>query len=267
MDLDKFDVRVFLDAENDKLYNSTASISINKQASRCLVLLISKSGTIVSKEDIVEVCWVKHGTFVSDVTVRQTFFNIRKALTQLDLPPDALTTVRGKGYMLAAGVIKVAGGDDVTKTSDVSFEETTSNEQVDTKIIPSSIRKNKWKKMLMLISIIILTLFSLWIFHISIRNTSGVRNIYQTQDVMGCKINMIGQSLDDIARQRDYIIRSLINKYGIKCSVSSQLYIKISDPVLYGYRSRIFISQCYEKNNNAYNSCKSNYEVDYDGGI
>ncbi|HGU9825297.1 TPA: transcriptional regulator [Enterobacter cancerogenus] len=117
MDSDKFDSRVFLNTESDELYNSTTSISISKQASRCLLFLISKSGTIVSKEDIIEECWARHGTFVSDVTVRQTFFNIRKALAQLELPADALTTVRGKGYLLATGYINLAGRDNMDTTS------------------------------------------------------------------------------------------------------------------------------------------------------
>lgn len=264
MDLEKLDAKIFLDAENDKLYNSSSSVSLNKQVSRCLALLISKSGAVVSKEDIIEICWVQHGAFVSDVTVRQTLFNLRKSLAQLDLPPDVLTTIRGKGYMLASGSIIIDGGGDIDLSSS---EDITPDKKIDNEIITSSLKRNKWKKIPISVHILIAFLSIVLIFHVSQRKTSGARYIYHTPAIMGCKINMIGHPLDDIASQRDYIISALINKYGLNCPDSTQLYVEISAPVLFGYKGRTFISQCYEKPNKNYNACKSYYEVDYNADI
>lgn len=264
MDLEKLDTKVFLDFENDKLYNSCLSVRINKQASRCLALLISKSGTVVSKEDIIEICWVQHGTFVSDVTVRQTFFNLRKSLAQLDLPPDVLTTIRGKGYMLASGSISIDGGADIDLNSS---EDTTPDMKIDAEIITPPLKRSKWKKIPISVHILIAFLSIVFIFHVSQRKTSGARDIYHTPAIMGCKINMIGHPLDDIASRRDYIISALINKYGFNCPDSTQLYVEISSPVLFGYKGRTFISQCYENPDKNYNACKSYYEVDYNADI
>jgi DNA-binding winged helix-turn-helix (wHTH) protein len=84
------------------------TVQLNHPAATCLHLLISRQGEIVNKEDILNACWAERGVIVSDVSVRQVLFQLRKALQEAGLEAGCLANVQRKGYRLAAGSIVIS---------------------------------------------------------------------------------------------------------------------------------------------------------------
>lgn len=97
---------VIFDTEACILVNGNISVKISRQGARCLQLLLDNPLRVISNDEFIEVCWKKHGTVVSDNTVRQTLFQLRKNLSGLGAPADTLKTLPRKGYQLTPGIIK-----------------------------------------------------------------------------------------------------------------------------------------------------------------
>jgi len=84
------------------------TVQLNHQAAACLHLLICRQGEIVKKEDILNACWADRGVIVSEVSVRQVLYQLRKALREAGLDAGCLVNVQRKGYRLTAGCIVIA---------------------------------------------------------------------------------------------------------------------------------------------------------------
>lgn len=84
------------------------SIQLSNQCAACLLLLLQNTGDFVTKELILEKCWYNRGIRVSDVSVRQTLFILRKKLVDAGLDANCLTTVPRKGYQLLPGWIALS---------------------------------------------------------------------------------------------------------------------------------------------------------------
>lgn len=84
------------------------TVQLNHPAATCLHLLINRQGNIVNKEDILNACWAERGVIVSDVSVRQVMYKLRKALQETGLNAGCLENVQRVGYRLAAGSIVIS---------------------------------------------------------------------------------------------------------------------------------------------------------------
>lgn len=80
-------------------------IRLTEQCRLCMVFFVQHEGQLVTREALTEACWGTRGVIVSDATVRQTVFRLRRNFTEVGLEGNTLETVGKAGYMLAAGVI------------------------------------------------------------------------------------------------------------------------------------------------------------------
>lgn len=100
--------------------NHAGEVTLNRQSSLCLAYLLKHEDTFISKQELIEKCWAPRGVIVSEGSVRQVLFMLRRALNQLGAPDETLTTRSKVGYRLRAGIIQV------TDLSDESLTATTS---------------------------------------------------------------------------------------------------------------------------------------------
>jgi len=97
---DRAEVTIIFFTDTGLIRLGDKEIILSRQSKICLMYLCEHEGTIVSKEALHDACWKKHGAVVSDNTVRQTLFRIRKSLASLDIEEDILETLGYMGYRL-----------------------------------------------------------------------------------------------------------------------------------------------------------------------
>ncbi|MFZ4214026.1 winged helix-turn-helix domain-containing protein, partial [Pantoea endophytica] len=92
------------DLEEGVLSSGENEVRLNRQGIRCFELLTKHPDVVISKDEFIEQCWKKYGYLVTDNSVRQTFFQLRRALDEIGAPPDTLITIPKKGYKLSPDV-------------------------------------------------------------------------------------------------------------------------------------------------------------------
>jgi|EndMetStandDraft_3_1072993.scaffolds.fasta_scaffold01662_2 DNA-binding winged helix-turn-helix (wHTH) protein len=95
-------------------------VFLTDQSRRCLLYFYLNAGQLVSREAFARDCWGSRGLVVSDATVRQTIFRLRRSFSELGLDDDILQTKGKSGYLLVSGVITLK--DASRKASDSAAE-------------------------------------------------------------------------------------------------------------------------------------------------
>lgn len=79
----------------------TNMVVLNSPASRCLLLLIERSGTIVTQQEFMYHVWEKLGLVVSANTYYQNICLLRKGMKEIGFTSDPITTIPRIGLTLA----------------------------------------------------------------------------------------------------------------------------------------------------------------------
>ncbi len=95
-----------LDPENRLLLRDGQPICLTPKAFDALLLLLERSGRLVSKDDLMKALWPD--TFVEESNLTQTVFMLRKALGESGGDQHYIRTVPGRGYRFAAEVTRVS---------------------------------------------------------------------------------------------------------------------------------------------------------------
>ncbi len=88
--------------DTNRLESNDEVAHLTGKASAILKLLASRSGEVISKDDIRKAVW--RDVHVTPDLVREYIFDIRQALGDEARQPNYIETVRGKGYRLLGGV-------------------------------------------------------------------------------------------------------------------------------------------------------------------
>jgi TolB-like protein/DNA-binding winged helix-turn-helix (wHTH) protein len=116
-----------LDAAERCLLRAGEPVALTPKAFDTLLLLVSRSGHIVEKDELLKEVWPD--AFVEEATVAQNIFTLRKALGQGQGGNRFIETVPKRGYRFVASVREVREGDAVlvvekhTRTEIVTEEE------------------------------------------------------------------------------------------------------------------------------------------------
>lgn len=78
-------------------------VVLNSPAGRCLLLLIERTGTIVTQHEFLDIVWARRGMLVSSNTFYQNISILRKGLKKIGLPDDPVVTIPRIGLTLASG--------------------------------------------------------------------------------------------------------------------------------------------------------------------
>src|SRR5205814_10689793 len=104
-----------LDAGNRHLSRNGESVALNSKYFDVLLLLVSRSGQLVEKQQIFEEVW--DGVFVTDAALTQCIKDIRRQLGDDASSPRYIKTVPKHGYVFIGTVIE--GVDHVPRGADV----------------------------------------------------------------------------------------------------------------------------------------------------
>ena len=78
-------------------------VVLNSPAGRCLLLLITRNGKIVTQQEFMDIVWEKNGMLVSPNTFYQNISILRKGLKKVGLTEDPVVTIPRVGLTLASG--------------------------------------------------------------------------------------------------------------------------------------------------------------------
>jgi DNA-binding response OmpR family regulator len=92
-----------VDPASAQVWVGAQLVHVSAQEYRALVLLASRPGQLVSKDDLVAQVWPEYGGAVSDETVGQLIARLRRKLEPDPSHPQYLFTVRKLGYRLLTG--------------------------------------------------------------------------------------------------------------------------------------------------------------------
>lgn len=111
-----------LDISRRELARGDASIPIEPKAFDLLHLLLSNAGTVVSRDQLVDVVW--NGRIVSEAAISARIAAARRAVGDDGKAQKVIRTVARRGLMLVADVTLDAGGADTTPLMENSRNET-----------------------------------------------------------------------------------------------------------------------------------------------
>lgn len=106
-----------LDAETPCLWQGGELVSIPPKALGVLIMLVEKSGAVVSREELLEKIW--HETFVEEANINYTISLLRKSLNDKKL----VQTVPKRGYRFTAEIKKTEGIFEEKPEAKKDFEE------------------------------------------------------------------------------------------------------------------------------------------------
>jgi DNA-binding winged helix-turn-helix (wHTH) protein len=96
-----------MDLLDHRLLREDEEVVLTPKAFDTLVVLVRNSGRIVTKRDLLKDVWPE--TFVTEATVAQNIFTLRKALGGNEGDPY-IQTIPKRGYRFVAGVTQVSDG-------------------------------------------------------------------------------------------------------------------------------------------------------------
>ncbi len=85
------------------LHNPDIVVALNSPAGRCLLLLISRVGTIVTQQEFMDIVWKQSGMRVTSNAYYQNISVLRKGLKRIGLGEDIIVTIPRIGLTLATG--------------------------------------------------------------------------------------------------------------------------------------------------------------------
>ncbi len=97
-----------MDAQNRVLRRSEEPIALTPKAFEVLLLLIQRSGEVVTKDELMRAVWPD--SFVEESNLTQTVFMLRKALGETS-DQRYILTVQGRGYRFVANVREIPEGE------------------------------------------------------------------------------------------------------------------------------------------------------------
>ena len=96
-----------LDCITGELFKNGARVKLQDQPARLLILLVSRAGTLVTRDEIQEALW-EDGQFVEfEHAINVAVKKIREALNDDPLKPRMLETMPRKGYRFIATVERI----------------------------------------------------------------------------------------------------------------------------------------------------------------
>ncbi|WP_455813718.1 winged helix-turn-helix domain-containing protein [Pseudomonas graminis] len=87
------------------LNNGDKCIKLTIQEARCLDFFLKNEDVFISRDTLLEECWLNRGVIVSDTAVRQTLYRLRRVFDEAGIAGDVLITQPRKGHLLQKGII------------------------------------------------------------------------------------------------------------------------------------------------------------------
>lgn len=249
--------------------NDPSSVTLTATTNRLLTFLLERHGEVASREDILDKVWTSYGLRSSNNSLNKYIADLRKVFTNLEIPDEVIITVPRVGFMftrdidverqpfnseyspLAEGV--VAPGEDT----------------VDNQIPVADLFPKKW--VYVSLAIVVLGILPVMVSKLLINvKLSEINTLKQSSSfflgkVNECEIFTIKQSSSEMTAVKLAIADKIISQTGLRCLENTRIFFQPSDPVVYGYPGRIFLSRCtFNKDTPTdFAACDNYYGVNY----
>ena len=249
--------------------NDPSSITLTATTSRLLTFLLDHHGEVISRDDILDTVWVRHGLRSSNNSLNKYIADLRKVFGNFEMPDEVIITVPKIGFMFARDI-------DVVKEK-LIFEldkhnakaDSERNEIDDNKSSMKNIYSKKW--ILVALGVIVIGLIPLLMskklaeFDIFGLSSINERTYYLLGDFNKCEIYTINQSSTEMTTVKLAIAKSFMKKTGLHCIENTRIFFQPSDSVAYGYPGRVFISRCTlnKDHPNKFAACDNYYGASY----
>ncbi|CNI09425.1 Transcriptional regulatory protein%2C C terminal [Yersinia massiliensis] len=234
-----------------------ARIKLNVPTAQLLEAFVNRVGVIISQSDLYLIAWGDNGVNVTPNTLYQNISLLRKALQDIGLSGETITTVRGKGFIFT--VTKVAECEveiDPAPEEDEVIVENIAPQQQDKKIVT----KNKYNIVLLSASVLILFGAVFYFIHKSIpkRIIDYPKNFTFLSKIDGCSI-FTSTDLHNLESQEK--INTFLSEQSLECNTYPYIYLNytIRHPTI------SVISCEFEVNYSKKNNCRTEIFVNHGG--
>ncbi len=149
-----------LDLKGHQLSSGDRMISLTPKAFQVLVVLVSRNGELVSKEDLFDKVWSE--TFVEESSLTKNISVLRKAFA----PKEYIKTVPRLGYKFTADVFEIGCQEESKSNKDNTSQEISESNVTfpfDKPAAPSKSNKRWTLLTIVLVGIFLLSSFSIWV--------------------------------------------------------------------------------------------------------
>ncbi|ATM96769.1 Transcriptional regulatory protein, C terminal [Yersinia frederiksenii] len=235
-----------------------ARIKINVPTAQLLEAFVNRVGLIISQSDLYSIAWGDNGVNVTPNTLYQNISLLRKALQDIGLSGEAITTVRGKGFIFT--VTKVTECEiDIDPEDDEIIIENIVPQQQDEKLVT----KNKYKIyniVLLFASVLIFFGAVFYFIHKSIpkRIIDYPKNFTFLSKIDGCSI-FTSTELHNLESQEK--VNTFLSGQSLECNNYPYIYLNytIRHPTI------SVISCEFEVNYSKKNNCRTEIFVNHGG--
>lgn len=237
--------RVYFRIDDGALWEKNdegAKVILSPIVARLLHLFLLEKGRVVTREEIMNYVWEKHGLEPSNNSLNQYVSQLRKLMAHFQLPDETLRTVPREGFILSHELTIRTENDSLSFTPASLSEESHHLKQ---KIKPPMGYWAIFFLLLVLIATPVVVIFSTDMMH------------KQSMSITPTKIGHVGncpvyavlmgrnaQLNEALSSAKDYI-----GQNNISCNDDSILYFFSTGGVLKNQSGRAFLSHCYMKDN------------------
>ncbi|CNL67369.1 winged helix-turn-helix domain-containing protein [Yersinia aleksiciae] len=234
-----------------------SAISLNVPASRCLLLLLQRKGSVISQSDFVYEVWESKGQFANANTYFQNIHLLRKALKNSGIEENIIKTVPKEGIRFTgtvtylnednSGSTAESTEDDTRNISTKASTDTLTPDVIDVEIEPPSMPLFSSQIILYVKIFLILSLLSVFISLLlnfqndTNQNAEFFSNYQLIGEVNQCKVYASNTSL--LWPRNEYL--NFIHNKNIHCQPEQVAYITINI-----FRTRALIHVCDESVSN-----------------
>lgn len=243
--------------------NDPSSITLTATTSRLLTFLLERHGEVASRDDILDSVWTAHGLRSSNNSLNKYIADLRKVFSNLEVDEDVIITVPKIGFMFSRDI-------EVEKDMHVVDDDKFAQEY-HADVVEHVISKGRKRNVLFPLIILFVGIMPILASKISIGfNLSGLGSLPQSRsyilgNIDGCDIYTLQQSSVDMTSIKMHLAKKLMAETKIQCLKNTRIFFQPSDPVVYGYPGRIFLSRCtYNKDtSDKFAACDNFYGANY----
>ncbi|MGE4799830.1 transcriptional regulator [Yersinia hibernica] len=240
--------------------SSGARIKINVPTAQLLEAFVNRVGLIISQSDLYSIAWGDNGVNVTPNTLYQNISLLRKALQDIGLSGETITTVRGKGFIftvtqVAECEVNIDPEDEVAEV----ILENSAPEQQDEK----SATKNSYKiyNIVLLFALVLIFFGAVFYFiHKSIpkRILDYPKNFTFLSKIDGCSI-FTSTELHNLENQEK--VNAFLSAQSLECNTYPYIYLNhtIRHPTI------SVISCEFEVNYSKKNNCRTEIFINHGG--
>lgn len=225
-------------------------------AQAILNLLIAHHGVVVERETFLQQVWDDRGLRGSSNSLNQYISILRKMLAVL--VPDSLfiVTIPKVGFMLNTDISIVPLT--VPAASSPSSAGTEHTATAISEPLPATVKRHPHRGLNWVYSVITLIVIGFCVTAFIGQIQSQRTELYLLDNIESCPVYTLSPLADVFKAQAKKLVKQIKNEGGFTCLAHSNFYVHIQDPVFYGDKGRLVLTQCSQFRGKA-SACQTLY--------